>query len=69
MSNTVIRVENLSKKYAISRQKQEGYTTLRESLTNGAKDLRRKLLPASQQGIPNSTTEDLWALKDVSFEI
>lgn len=69
MSNTVIRVENLSKKYAIGRQKQEGYTTLRDSLTNGAKDLRRKLLPASQQGIPNSTPEDLWALKDVSFEI
>ena len=69
MSNTVIRVENLSKKYAIGRRKQEGYTTLRDSLTNGAKDLRRKLLEASQQGIPNSTPEDLWALKDVSFEI
>jgi lipopolysaccharide transport system ATP-binding protein len=34
MSDTVIRVENLSKKYIIGHQKQERYTALRDVITN-----------------------------------
>jgi lipopolysaccharide transport system ATP-binding protein len=34
MSNTVIRVENLGKKYIIGHQKQERYTSLRDVITD-----------------------------------
>jgi len=36
MSDIVIRVENLSKKYAIGHQKQERYVALRDVIANGA---------------------------------
>jgi lipopolysaccharide transport system ATP-binding protein len=67
MSDTVVRVENLSKKYIIGHQKQESYTTLRDSISNGAKDLLKPFQRGSQVAKP--TSEEFWALKDVSFEI
>jgi lipopolysaccharide transport system ATP-binding protein len=67
MSDTVVRVENLSKRYILGHQKQEGYTTLRDSITNGAKGLLKPFQRGSQ--VANPTSEDFWALKDVSFEI
>lgn len=69
MSNTVIRVENLSKKYVLGEQNQGKHTTLRDRLTDGAKYLSRILLPRPQQSILNSNRQEFWALKDVSFEI
>jgi lipopolysaccharide transport system ATP-binding protein len=39
MSDSVIRVENLGKKYIIGHQKQERYTTLQDSIASGAKSL------------------------------
>jgi lipopolysaccharide transport system ATP-binding protein len=69
MSDTVICVENLSKKYIIGQQKQESYTALRDVIANGAKSIGSKLLKPFDKQIPQQTTEDFWALKDVSFEI
>ena len=37
MSDTVIEIENLSKKYIIGHQKQERYTALRDVIADGAK--------------------------------
>jgi len=71
VSDTVIQVENLSKKYIIGHQ-QEGryrYTTLRDSLTGGVKSIRAKFLNPARRNIPNPAREEFWALKDVSFEI
>jgi lipopolysaccharide transport system ATP-binding protein len=71
MSDTVIQVENLSKKYIIGHQ-QEGryrYTTLRDSLTGGFKSIRSKFLSPARRNIPNPVREEFWALKDVFFEI
>ncbi len=67
MSDTVVRVENLSKRYILGHQKQEGYTTLRDSIANGAKGLLKPFQRGSQSAKPSS--EEFWALKDVSFEI
>lgn len=68
--NTVIRVENLSKKYIIGHQRQRPYSTLRDNLSNNVRGLFKKILnPSSYELRATSSSEDFWALKDVSFEI
>lgn len=69
MSDPIIRVENLSKKYIIGHQQQQPYKTLRDVMANTAKSLKSKLLkPFGKQSV-NPYREEFWALKDVSFEI
>ncbi len=67
MSDTVIQVENLGKKYIIGHQQQERYTSLRDVITNKIKSFGG-LIQNPKSKIQNSS-EDFWALKDVSFEI
>ncbi|MEH2436126.1 MAG: polysaccharide ABC transporter ATP-binding protein [Nostoc sp.] len=66
MSDTIIRVENLGKKYIIGHQ-QEKYTTLRDVIASRAKGLL-KPFRNRKSDIQNSQ-EEFWALKDVFFEI
>jgi len=68
MSDTVIRVENLSKRYIIGHQKQERYVALRDVIANGAKSLKQRIFHPMQK-FEDPEHEDFWALKDVSFEI
>lgn len=49
MSNSVIRVENLSKKYIIGHQKQGGYVSLSDEIANGTKSVWNKLTHLSQK--------------------
>ena len=69
MSDPIISVENLGKKYLIDHQAQgQRYTALRDIIAENAK----KLIPfrrSSQESNGNPRTEEFWALKDVSFEI
>lgn len=58
-----ILVENISKKYIITHQAR--YQTLREKLANKAK----KLLTFGRCSEPEQTSEEFWALKDVSFKV
>lgn len=67
MPDTVIRVENLGKRYIIGHQQQEKYTALRDVLTNKAKDITKFLNLKSKN--QNSNLEEFWALKDISFEV
>src|SRR5258706_1895213 len=66
MSDVIISVENLGKKYQISHQKPQRYTALRDVIAQKAKELFRS--PPSESHAANSK-EDYWALKNVSFEI
>ena len=91
--NTVIKVENLSKKYIISHQRQERYTALRDVMAIGVKrmfnrgivqpfkrltsnstnqqfnDLTSASLSNSTISQFNNSTEEFYALRDVSFEV
>jgi lipopolysaccharide transport system ATP-binding protein len=69
MLDTIIRVENLGKKYIIGHQ-QEGrsrYTALRDVIANSVNSLV-KTLQNPQSTIQNNQ-EEFWALKEVSFEV
>ena len=72
MSDIVIKAENLGKKYVIGHQaKRGGYTALRDVLMQNARTLwnKTKDLAAGKPIIQGDTMEEVWALKDVSFEI
>ncbi len=64
MSDSIVKVEGLGKKYIISHEGARGsYTALRDVISNKAKSLIKR-----SNGV-SSSNEEFWALKDVSFEI
>jgi lipopolysaccharide transport system ATP-binding protein len=70
MSEAVIKVEHLGKKFIIGHQTNERYTALRDVVANNAKGvLRRAKQLVKQEKKQVATTEEFWALKDVNFEI
>jgi lipopolysaccharide transport system ATP-binding protein len=75
MSNSVITVENLSKRYLIGHSSHADgfyqYTALRDVLGREARNFVRKAvnLCRGQQVIQGDQLEEFWALKDVSLDI
>ncbi len=69
MSEPVIKVENLSKRYRIG-AKQQGYRTFRETLVDAAKAPFQRLSNLAINSESRAKQfEEIWALKDVSFEV
>lgn len=68
MSNTVIRAENLGKKYFIGQQKLKNHSTLRDVLTDGVNSFVQKIKSAQTEK-SNSSQQEFWAIRDVSFEV
>ena len=67
MSDAIISVENLGKKYRIAHQaERQRYTALRDVITEKAK---RFFSRSQSSDLRPPTSEDFWALKDVSFEV
>jgi lipopolysaccharide transport system ATP-binding protein len=84
MSEAIIQVENLGKCYRISHQaERQRYTALRDVIAEKAKGLFQKLKSGKPENLKSgndisvsasqhsrvSSSEDFWALKDVSFEV
>jgi lipopolysaccharide transport system ATP-binding protein len=69
MSNAIIKVENLGKKYLIHHQATERYIALRDDIAGKAAFVGRRLLNTESRGNADNTREEFWALKDVSFEV
>jgi len=71
MSDTVIKVENLSKQYRIG-AREAGYRTFRETIVDSAKaPFQRiaKLFNRQSSIINRQSEETIWALRNVSFEV
>ena len=77
MSEPIISVEGLGKKYRISHQgERQRYVALRDVIAEKAKSFFRRSPtsapgPSSVLRPPSSqkSSEDFWALRDVSFEV
>jgi lipopolysaccharide transport system ATP-binding protein len=64
MSDSIIEVNGLSKRYILSHERQGNYTALRDVITDKVKGLVNK-----QQNLKAPSQEEFWALKDVEFNI
>jgi len=63
-----IELNKLGKKYTITHEARGAYnyTSLRETLTDGAKNFWKK---AAGKSTADPQKEEIWALKDISFEV
>lgn len=74
MSN-IITVENLGKKYLLNHQRQLPYMALRDVISNHCRSFGRKLSSPFRRHFPSgfdcplSSSEEFWALRDVSFDV
>ena len=68
---TAIRVEGLSKSYIISHDLRDRYATLRDVLASNLRGMARATgnLLGHRSASGAATSEEFWALKDVSFEM
>lgn len=72
MSDIVIKAENLGKKYMIGHQsKRQSYMALRDVLMNNARAMFQKTrdLFSGRPVVQGDTLEEVWALKDINFDI
>ncbi len=73
MSDIVISVEALSKRYLIGHRsaERERYTALRDVIGREARNFARKAvdLVRGRQIVQGDEVEEIWALKDVSFDV
>jgi lipopolysaccharide transport system ATP-binding protein len=84
VSDTIVTVENLGKKYSLRHQRNERYTALRDVITEKARALFRRNgnrgqksevrnqqsdLRSPTSDVRNSSVEEFWALRNISFEV
>jgi lipopolysaccharide transport system ATP-binding protein len=75
MSDAVITVENVSKRYLIGHRSGEKggyrYTALRDVIGREARNLARKAVDVvrGRQVVQGDEVEEFWALKNVSFDV
>lgn len=65
MSDAIITVENLGKRYQLGQRSNARYTALRDVLTEKAQGLFRR----GQNGKRDKIDNEIWALREVSFEV
>ena len=65
MADVVIRLEGLGKRFSIN-SRQESYKTLRDTLARAA---TKPFRGAETNGNDRDASDNIWALKDVSFEV
>ncbi|MBS1250397.1 MAG: Teichoic acids export ATP-binding protein TagH [Chloroflexi bacterium] len=68
MSDVVVRVENMSKKYRIG-VAPEKYATLRDAIVETLSSPLRRIQKSLPAGKEADSVDTIWALKDISFEV
>jgi lipopolysaccharide transport system ATP-binding protein len=70
---SIIKVENLSKKYIIGHDRNAGgeyrYNSLRDSIAHTVRGMYQRLRHPLSPNLEGTELEDFWALKDINFEI
>lgn len=70
---SIIKVENLSKKYIIGHDRNAGsayrYRSLRDTVAHTARGFYQRLRHPLSPNTENTEIEEFWALKDLNFEI
>ncbi|RRD66106.1 ABC transporter ATP-binding protein [Fretibacterium sp. OH1220_COT-178] len=71
MSNTVIKIEGLGKKYLLAHRSPQRYIALRDVLVDRVKGLGRRIRHPFSGGTGggNPALEEFWALSDLSFDV
>ena len=67
--STVIKAENLGKKYIIGHQKQRYGDSLRDAMTHTARGVWQRVRHPLSPNRESIDLEELWALKDINFEV
>jgi len=67
MNNAMVRIEGLGKRYRLDHRSEEPYVALRDVLASALSAPFRWL--ASEHRSRAATTEDFWALQDVTFDV
>lgn len=65
----MIETHNLSKKYLISSNSEEGYSTLVETLARAALSCFQRLKSPFKKKTEKNHTQEFWALRDINIEI
>ncbi len=73
MSDCIIKIEGLGKKYILRHEQKQPYYALRDVMAETARNVGRKLLSPFRTGpqaaSADASLEEFWALQDVSLEI
>ncbi len=73
MSDTIIKVEGLGKRYFIGHENQVSYTAMRDVIANNVKGfgkgIQRMFRNDASSSISGEEIEEFWALKDINFEV
>jgi lipopolysaccharide transport system ATP-binding protein len=69
MATTALKAERLSKKFVIRHEAQEKYSALRDVMAKRAKKIFSFPFALAKGSAAKASSEEFWALKDVSFEI
>ncbi len=67
--NTVVKVENLGKKYIIGHQRRGGRDNFRDVMTHITKSLWQRVRHPLSPNRETTDLEEVWALKDIGFEV
>lgn len=66
---SIIKVENLSKKYLIGHQKNESYTALRDVMMHKLRGIRERIKHPLSPNREEIDIEEFWALKNINLKI
>jgi lipopolysaccharide transport system ATP-binding protein len=69
VSDIVVNVENLVKKYTIAHQKQRANSSFRDAIASATKSFGHQVKSSLGKKTYTSNREEFWALRNVSFEI